>query len=156
MSHMWRVSHPTQQSPCIHELPAPHSVNQWVTSHVWNVMSRTPLCTSNCHRGVLMSRGHTYDKSMSHVTRVTSLSYSRTCIIAGDAWVMSHIRRVNESCHTHVTSDVTCHTCEWGMQHIWRLMSRSCLNDQLPAPHSVYQWVMSHARRVNESCHTLD
>ena len=57
---------------------------------------------------------------------------------------LSHVTRMNESCHTY----------EWVMSHIWMShvthMNESC---------HTYEWVMSHVwishvTRMNESCHT--
>jgi len=92
---------------------------------------------------------------------------------------MSHVTRMNESCHTyewvmphirmsHVTlMNESCHTYEWVMSHVWM----SCVTHMNESCHT-YKWVMSHiwmsyrtyervishiwishVTRMNESCH---
>ena len=79
-------------------------------------------------------------------------------------WV-SHVTRMNESCHTMLQDNCCNHIYEWVMPHVWMShvtrMNESChtmLQDN--CCNHIYEWVMphiwvSHVTRMNESCHTM-
>jgi len=102
MSHIW-MSHVTHMNESCH-------IYEWVTSHIW--MSHVTHMNASCHTGELTD---------SFVTMA----------------LMSHVTRRNESCHTceltdsFVTTgfDVSCHTWEWVMLHVW---TYGWLHDQAP------------------------
>jgi len=125
---------------------------EWVTSHM-NESRHTWMShvTYDTDMARMNESCHTYEWVVSHVrmSHVTSLH-----IWAGDftcEWVtshmkqicrvwMSHVTRMNESCHTYICNvwighviymNESCHTNEWVMSHVW----------------------MSRVTRMNESCH---
>jgi len=94
---------------------------------------------------------HTYEWVMSHIG-------------------MSHVPRINESCHTYECSSIrllwvishiweTRLTYEWVMSPIWMSHVPHVNESCLPMPH---MWIQrhlapaSHVPRMNESCHTYE
>jgi len=106
----------------------------------------------------------------------TFLVQSKACTCE---WVMSHMPRMNESCHTsvwwmrHVTqTNESCHTYQWVMAPAWMChvtriieayhtyewvlshLSRALWAFLLQRTSRTSKWVMSHMPRTNESRHT--
>jgi len=103
----------------------------WVCGCVWvGEQGRVLVVNFFCCCACRVPRNlHVTHMWMSHVTRVNESCH--TC-----EW--SHVTHMNESCHAYgrvmSSMDESCHTCVWVMSHRW----------------------MRHVTRMDEACHTYE